>query len=126
MSHSQLYAFFYFTKLKSALAVSTFSSSSFKATYQVIFNSSFQQSFSLVLSISFSLHILHFSSMFLQIRTSAALKNLLVSTKLYTDIKYDFTTPIFRAISGHCNSLFDTASDKNLTVSYPFHLHILF
>lgn len=33
--------------------------------------------------------------------------------------KYDFTIPFSRAVPGHCNGLFDTASDKNLTASYP-------
>lgn len=40
-------------------------------------------------------------------------------------MKYDFPNPIFNAISGHRNSLLDTASDKNLTVCHPFHHHTL-
>lgn len=40
-------------------------------------------------------------------------------------MKYDFITPIFKAISGHYNSLPDTASDKNLTESHPFPHHTL-
>lgn len=40
-------------------------------------------------------------------------------------MKYDFITPLFKAISGHCKSLPSTASDKNLTESHPFPHHNL-